>query len=141
MCRYVGTKTNNEAEYLGLIAGMQEARRLGCQSIEIRGDSQLVINQIQDNWKVKADSLRPYHQTATDLYQSFPSRTAHHIPRCVQWSWEGCRKERREGGGIFGAAERRLECLNPPPIPQPTGSSTRSLTSSPMRPSETISKM
>ncbi|KAK2079445.1 hypothetical protein QBZ16_003137 [Prototheca wickerhamii] len=80
VCRYVGTKTNNEAEYLGLIAGMQEARRLGCQSIEIRGDSQLVINQIQDNWKVKADSLKPYHQTATDLYQSFPSRTAHHIP-------------------------------------------------------------
>ena len=84
-----GNRTNNEAEYLGLIAGMQEARRLGCQSIEIRGDSQLVINQIQSNWKVKADSLRPYHQTATDLYQSFPSRTAHHIPRWVQWSWEG----------------------------------------------------
>jgi len=41
--RYMERATNNEAEYTGLIIGLEKAQELGLKSLEIRGDSQLVI--------------------------------------------------------------------------------------------------
>jgi ribonuclease HI len=44
--RYLGGATNNEAEYTGLIIGLEEAVRQGARSIVVRGDSQLVVLQV-----------------------------------------------------------------------------------------------
>lgn len=45
--KYVGERnTNNEAEYSGLILGLQAAIRLGLRSVIVKGDSQLVIQQV-----------------------------------------------------------------------------------------------
>jgi ribonuclease HI len=47
--KYLGTQTNNVAEYNGLIMGLEAAADLELDALEIRGDSRLVINQVFDN--------------------------------------------------------------------------------------------
>lgn len=45
VCLNLGTMTNNQAEYIGLLAGAVAAKRVGVQSLKILGDSQLVVRQ------------------------------------------------------------------------------------------------
>lgn len=63
--------TNNVAEYTGLIVGLKQAAALGIRKLEIRGDSNLVVKQVQGFWKVKAEHLQPFYQEAKRLIQSF----------------------------------------------------------------------
>ncbi len=62
--RSIGTATNNEAEYGGLIAGLHRAHELGIQTLQVFGDSKLVIEQMAGNWKVKAPGLQGLHREA-----------------------------------------------------------------------------
>jgi ribonuclease HI len=79
--QYIPHATNNEAEYNALILGLKEALKLGIESIRIEGDSNLVIQQVQHLWKVKASSLIPLCATASSLLLKFKSYTISHIPR------------------------------------------------------------
>lgn len=65
--RPLGVVTNNFAEYSGLIALLERVRELGIKKIEIRGDSNLVIEQMKGNWKVKNAELKPLHAKASEL--------------------------------------------------------------------------
>ena len=64
--------TNNEAEYLTLIAALEElaamiarhGREPSAFSVRVRGDSQLVIQQLLGRWKVKHPNIRPLHERA-----------------------------------------------------------------------------
>lgn len=79
--RYIPHATNNEAEYNALILGLEEALKLGIRKIHIEGDSNLVIQQVQKLWKVKAAGLLPLCAKATSLLLEFNSYTIAHIPR------------------------------------------------------------
>lgn len=51
---YVGTATNNVAEYRGMIAGLQGAFELHPDAaVHVRMDSRLVVEQMTGNWKIK----------------------------------------------------------------------------------------
>ena len=50
--KFLDNATNNEAEYSGLISGL-EALSGTDQEIKVYGDSKLVIEQMKNNWKVK----------------------------------------------------------------------------------------
>ena len=69
--KYMPFSTNNEAEYTGLIMGLKQAQALGIRQLTIRGDSNLVVQQVQGFWKVKKDRLRVLCQEAKTLIQSF----------------------------------------------------------------------
>jgi ribonuclease HI len=62
--RRLGRMTNNEAEYMGLINGLQEAMLSGLHDIEVRSDSKLVINQMTDLWKVRSNRLSEFRALA-----------------------------------------------------------------------------
>lgn len=79
--RQIGTTTNNVAEYRGLIAGLEEARRLGADQIVVRMDSKLVIEQMTGRWKVKHPAMAELHQQARALASTFDSATFAWIPR------------------------------------------------------------
>jgi ribonuclease HI len=55
---YLGVKTNNEAEYIALLRLLEEARARGLVSVDIRGDSRLVICQVKREWKINLPHLR-----------------------------------------------------------------------------------
>lgn len=68
--------TNNEAEYLTLIAALEWlANDLGEQGrrarVDVRGDSQLVLSQLRGAWKVRKEELKPLHYRASSLLDRF----------------------------------------------------------------------
>ena len=79
--RRIGRTTNNQAEYRAVIAGLEEAARLGVARVELRADSELVVKQINGLYRVKNPALRSLHQRVQELRASFQSFTAAHIPR------------------------------------------------------------
>lgn len=72
---FPGKSTNNEAEYATLIAALEALRqrfpRPADIHLEIRGDSQLVINQITGTWKAKDERMREYKERALALLADF----------------------------------------------------------------------
>jgi ribonuclease HI len=79
--RIANGSTNNEAEYMACIRGLEEAKRLGARDITLLGDSKLVISQLNGSWKVSTETLRPYHRAATELVKCFRSVSISWIPR------------------------------------------------------------
>ena len=63
----IGVATNNVAEYRGLIAGLEKALELGVTDLEVVSDSELVVKQMEGDYKVKNETLRGLHDQAQDL--------------------------------------------------------------------------
>jgi probable phosphoglycerate mutase len=61
---YIGTATNNVAEYRALIAGLQAAAAHGASPLAVVMDSELVIRQMTGQYKVKHAGLKPLHLEA-----------------------------------------------------------------------------
>jgi ribonuclease H / adenosylcobalamin/alpha-ribazole phosphatase len=53
----IGVATNNVAEYRALVAGLEQARDLGVDELEVVSDSELVVKQMRGEYKVKNASL------------------------------------------------------------------------------------
>ena len=79
--KYIGFATNNQAEYLALTHGLQNAHELGIQNLHIQGDSLLVVNQVNGLWKVKDIKLGNLHTIVKEKLKVFQSYTLKHIPR------------------------------------------------------------
>ena len=77
----IGRATNNVAEYRGLIAGLEEAAKLGATDVDVSMDSKLVVEQMSGRWKVKHPDLAVLHQQATALSTRFDHITYTWIPR------------------------------------------------------------
>jgi ribonuclease HI len=70
---FIGVGTNNEAEYKALISLLKIAVENGIQNLNIFGDSQLIIKQVNGEWKVKAEHLRPFFREARELAKTIPN--------------------------------------------------------------------
>jgi len=81
LSRYLGHKTNNEAEYGALLLGMQEAKRLGGESIRIYTDSELIERQVKGVYRVKEPHLRVLHGRVMEHIKGFDSFEIESIPR------------------------------------------------------------
>ena len=77
----IGPGTNNEAEYSALMAVLDAAIQAGVQSLEVRGDSQLVVNQVNGAWFIKAKELIPLCDTAMKLKAQIPQVKLLWVPR------------------------------------------------------------
>jgi len=77
----IGIKTNNEAEYMALIEGLLALIMHGITSVTIFGDSQLVINQVTNKYKVKSDNLIPLYNEVKELIKKFDYIEFMHILR------------------------------------------------------------
>ncbi|XP_062094067.1 uncharacterized protein LOC133800111 [Humulus lupulus] len=72
--------TNNVAEYEALIIGLEIALEMKVQSLEVFGDSLLIIKQINGEFVVKHEALIPYHEKAKHLIAQFQNITLNHVP-------------------------------------------------------------
>jgi len=79
--RYLGHKTNNEAEYWALLLGLKEAKRLGGEALQIFTDSELVERQIKGVYRVKDLDLKALHKTVIKNLKTFSSFEVDSIPR------------------------------------------------------------
>ena len=63
----IGTATNNVAEYRGLIAGLESAIQRGIDELEVVSDSELLVRQMQGEYKVKNETLKTLQREAAEL--------------------------------------------------------------------------
>lgn len=67
----IGRATNNVAEYSGLVAGLQKAAELGVRELDVVSDSELLVKQMQGEYRVKNEALKELWEEASDLERRF----------------------------------------------------------------------
>lgn len=78
---FLGTSTNNVAEWSGLIAGLEAALEMGVDDIDVRLDSELVVRQLSGAYRVKQPHLLPLHAKAKALLRRFAHSHVAHVRR------------------------------------------------------------
>ena len=78
---FLGQATNNVAEYSALIWGLHNCRELGIEHLEVRADSNLVVNQLKGLFKVKNEGLKPLYSSAYVLSLQFKTVNFQHVYR------------------------------------------------------------
>jgi len=79
--RFLGHKTNNQAEYWALLLGLREAKRLGGRTLQIFTDSELVERQIKGVYRVRDLNLKDLHKAVLQNLKTFVSFEIQAIPR------------------------------------------------------------
>jgi ribonuclease HI len=77
----LGNKTNNYAEYNGLIGGLRLAIAHKITHLSVFGDSMLVVKQMRGEWRVKTPTIVPLYKEACELAKQFTSITYAHVYR------------------------------------------------------------
>ena len=81
IARYLGTTTNNIAEYSAAIIGLERAVQLGASKVRLCADSELMVKQLNGLYKVKNEGLKPLHARAQELIAKIKSIEVQYIPR------------------------------------------------------------
>jgi ribonuclease HI len=84
-----GSRTNNEAEYLSLLSGLEslieilKSQKINPKDVtlEIRGDSKLVLMQVEGKWKAKSDRMRSLRDQTQRILRRFKTVRYVHQPR------------------------------------------------------------
>jgi len=77
----IGETTNNRAEYEALIGGLTAAVEYGLDEVDVRGDSQLVVEQVRGAWDTNDPALRERRVRARELLDRFDRWSLEHVPR------------------------------------------------------------
>ncbi len=77
----IGVATNNVAEYRALLLGIARARELGADSVELVGDSELIVRQVRGQYRVKDPGLKPLHAEVMAALEGFDEWSIRHVRR------------------------------------------------------------
>jgi ribonuclease HI len=77
----IGTETNNVAEYRALIEGLKLTKRYHPNTLVCHLDSELVVKQVNGEYRIKMHTLQPLYEEIKELAQNFPNISFVYIPR------------------------------------------------------------
>ena len=78
---YLGRVTNNVAEYRALLEALARAKALGAGDVEVRSDSELLVRQMNGEYRVKSAGLKPLFERAQAMGRDFHRCRVVHVPR------------------------------------------------------------
>ena len=81
LSQFVGRKTNNQAEYMALIQGLEVAAEYQADAVQVRLDSELLVHQLKGEYKVKSPLLKPLRNRAQQLLARYKVVGIEHIER------------------------------------------------------------
>ena len=81
LSEFVGRKTNNFAEYSGLLAALQFALDHGYRRLKVVSDSDLMVKQIKGQYRVNSPELRPLYEEAKRRIRELDSFQIQHVLR------------------------------------------------------------
>lgn len=81
LSRYIGTATNNVAEYTALIYALQEALMLGARRVAVFSDSELLVRQFSGEYKVRDEGLKRLMKQVEHLRGGFAGVSVSHVGR------------------------------------------------------------
>ena len=79
--RYMGRRTNNEAEYEALLWAIDKTKSHTLGGVKFHSDSELVVHQVNGVYQVKKDTLREYVRRIGESVSEFRSFRLVHVPR------------------------------------------------------------
>ena len=79
--RYLGEKTNNQAEYLAVVDALEHATQLGADEVDLFLDSELVVKQLHGEYRVKNKGLAPLFVRVWNLSTGFKKVRYTHVRR------------------------------------------------------------
>jgi len=77
----IGEATNNVAEYRALLRGIELAAGHGAEELELIGDSELVVRQVEGRYKVKNAGMKELHAEVRQALEGFDSWSIRHVRR------------------------------------------------------------
>jgi ribonuclease HI len=77
----IGRATNNVAEYRALLLGIEQAAALGATELELVGDSELIVRQVEGRYKVKDATMKELHGQVKAALSPFESWSIRHVRR------------------------------------------------------------
>ncbi len=77
----IGKATNNVAEYRALLLGIELAAARGASEVDLVGDSELVVRQVEGRYKVKDPTMRKLHAEVKRALGDFEGWTIRHVRR------------------------------------------------------------
>jgi len=78
---FLGVRTNNVAEYTGLVRSLSLALELGASEVDLLLDSQLIVEQLMGRYRVRDAKLRPLFEEARRSLARLERWSARHVPR------------------------------------------------------------
>lgn len=78
---FLGVATNNQAEYRALIEGLRAVASHQPASVLVRMDSELVVKQMNGQYRVRHPDIIPLYQQAVEAASALPAVTFVHVPR------------------------------------------------------------
>jgi phosphoribosylglycinamide formyltransferase-1 len=78
---FLGSTTNNVAEYTALIKALEATEKIGAEQLTVFSDSELLVRQINGQYKVKSEQIKPLFQKAAGLLEQFNNWNVKHITR------------------------------------------------------------
>lgn len=78
---YIGETTNNQAEYKALLAGLRRALDEAVTDLACYLDSELVVKQVNGEYRIKNEELKPLAREVQDMAKQFPKITFQHVRR------------------------------------------------------------
>lgn len=79
--KYIGETTNNIAEYSALILGLEEVMALKANEVVVNLDSELVVKQLNGEYKVKDSGMKELFDKALGMLKNFDNFEIKHIDR------------------------------------------------------------
>lgn len=81
LARFIGHATNNVAEYTALITGLERALQFGVFDLDVYSDSELLVRQLNGEYRVKNAGLKPLYERVRQLAGQFRRVRYFHVPR------------------------------------------------------------
>ncbi|MBI3179841.1 MAG: ribonuclease HI family protein [Deltaproteobacteria bacterium] len=78
---FLGRRTNNEAEYEAVVRALAAAQEMGAADVQLRSDSELLVRQLNGQYRVRAAGLVPLHEQVRETARGFARFEARHVPR------------------------------------------------------------
>jgi ribonuclease HI len=81
VAEYLGTQTNNFAEYTALVTALRFAAAMRCDAVKVFSDSELVVKQVRKEYKVKNANILPLYEAALRWIGVIPRFSIEHVRR------------------------------------------------------------
>lgn len=83
IARYLGRTTNNIAEYTAAILALEYALKAGAKKVSLFADSELLVKQLNGQYRVKNEGLKPLYQKVKVLIAQIGHVELQYIPRAM----------------------------------------------------------
>ncbi len=105
---FIGRNTNNVAEYTGVVKALEAAIKIGAKRLIVFSDSQLLVRQINGEYKVKSELIRPLFQQAVEMLGRFESWKVQYV----------CREKNKEADKLVNQALDLGKDVEDKPVPE-----------------------